>query len=121
MELVSQQLAAVNGIDLHYLDHAGAAAPIVLLPGLSANAHVFDGLVAAGLAPRHRVIALTLRGRGESSAPAHGYRMADHAADVLALLDQLELPRVVMAGHSFGSLLALYIAAHWPERVDRLV
>lgn len=113
--------AAANGIRLRYLEWAGAPPTLVLLHGLSANANSFAGLAAAGLAPRFRIVAPDLRGRGRSDAPAHGYRMADHAADVLALLDALGLERVVLGGHSFGAYLAIYIAAEAPERVERLV
>ena len=40
-----------------------------------------------------RVIALDLRGRGESDQPESGYTMPDHAADVLGLMDHLEIDR----------------------------
>ena len=76
-----------NGIQLHYLEHPGDGPSTVLLPGLTANAHAFDGLVQAGLSPRFHTLALDLRGRGLSDAPEYGYTMADHAADVLGLLD----------------------------------
>ncbi len=112
---------AANGIRLRYLDWPGGAPPIVLLHGLSANANSFAGVAAAGLAPRFRVIAPDLRGRGRSDAPPQGYRMADHAADVLGLLDTLGLQRVVLGGHSFGAYLAIYLAATAPDRVDRVV
>ena len=91
------------------------------MPGLTANAHSFDGLIAAGLNQKHRVLALDLRGRGLSDKPATGYSMADHAADVLALLDSLGLEQVLLGGHSFGGLLTYYIAANFPERVSKLV
>lgn len=113
-----------NGIRLHYLDHGAAAEgapPLLLLPGLTANAHAFDGLVQAGLTARFRGLALDLRGRGASDKPESGYTMADHAADVIGLLDALSLAQVVPVGHSFGGLLALYLAAHFPQRISRLV
>ncbi len=115
------RFVVANGIRLRYLDWPGGAPTLVLLHGLSANANSFAGLAAAGLSPRFRVIAPDLRGRGRSDAPAHGYRVADHAADVLGLLDALGLDCVVLGGHSFGAYLAIYIAAHAPERVERLV
>ncbi|MGH9962063.1 MAG: alpha/beta fold hydrolase, partial [Pyrinomonadaceae bacterium] len=58
------RFAQVNGIRLHYLDHPGNEPALVFLPGLTANAHCFDGLIKAGLSPRFRVLALDLRGRG---------------------------------------------------------
>ena len=117
----SSRSVEVNGIRLRYLDHAGGEPPLVLLHGLSANAHSFGGLIAAGLSPAFRVVAPDLRGRGDSDKPATGYGMADHAADVLGLLDALGLERVVLGGHSFGALLSIFMAANHPERVSRIV
>jgi len=115
------RLAQVNNIQLHYLDHSGENGLLVLMPGLTANAHSFDGLIAAGLSPALRVLALDLRGRGLSDKPKNGYSMADHAADVLGLLDALDIQRAVLGGHSFGGLLSLYMAARYPDRVSKLV
>jgi pimeloyl-ACP methyl ester carboxylesterase len=121
---------ATNGINLHYLEHPGHEPTIVLLPGLTVNAHIFDGLIQAGLSPRFRVLALDLRGRGQSDAPPAGfdpatpaanYTMADHAADVVGVLDALDIGHPVLAGHSFGGTLALYLAAHFPQRFRRIV
>jgi pimeloyl-ACP methyl ester carboxylesterase len=47
--------------------------------------------------------------------------MAEHAADIIGLLDALGLERVVLGGHSFGGYLAIYIAANHPERVEKLI
>ncbi len=110
-----------NGINLHYLDHPGGEPALVLLPGLTANAHEFDGLIAAGLSPRFRVLALDLRGRGLTDKPERGYSMADHAADVTGVLDALDMEQVVLVGHSFGALLAIYMGSQYPGRVSRLV
>lgn len=113
--------ARIGDIDLFYLDVPGGAPPLVLLHGLSSNATAFGALIGAGLSPAFRIIAPDLRGRARSSKPETGYGMAEHAADVIGLLDHLGLDRVVMAGHSFGGYLAIYLAAHHPERVEKLI
>jgi pimeloyl-ACP methyl ester carboxylesterase len=110
-----------NGIRLHYLDYPGDGPTIILMPGLTANAHFFAGIINAGLVPSLHVLALDLRGRGESDKPESGYTMADHAADVLGFMDQLGLDRVVLGGHSYGGLLTYYMAAHFPNRVSKCV
>ncbi|HUQ46645.1 MAG TPA: alpha/beta hydrolase [Gemmatimonadaceae bacterium] len=115
------RFVTIGGQTTHYLDYPGPQPSVVLLHGLSANANEFCGLVNAGLGASHRVIAPDLRGRGQSGKPASGYSMGQHAADVIALLDHLGLDRVVMGGHSFGALLAIYLAAHFPERVSRII
>lgn len=111
----------IGGLDMHYLDFPGPKPAIVLLHGLSANANEFCGLVERGLSRTLRVVAPDLRGRGKSGKPAAGYSMGEHAADVIALLDHLGLDRVVMGGHSFGALLAIYIAAKFPDRVSKVI
>ena len=119
-----------GGIKIHYLDHPGGEPALVLLPGLSATAPIFEDLIGAGLSPRFRAVTVDLRGRGESdgppagfdpASPAANYTMAEHAADVVGLLDALGLRRVVLVGHSFGGMLALYLGAHHPERFPRIV
>jgi pimeloyl-ACP methyl ester carboxylesterase len=89
--------------------------------GLSANAHAFDGLVAAGLCPAFHVLSVDLRGRGESDAPATGYTMKEHAEDIIGLMDALQIKKVIFAGHSFGGFLALYLAKFYPDRVDKMI
>jgi pimeloyl-ACP methyl ester carboxylesterase len=121
MDMPIDRYATANGIRLHLVDHPGGEPPIVLLPGITANLHNFDGLLDAGLAPRFRVIALDLRGRGLSDKPAQGYSIAEHAADVIGVLDHLGLEQVVLGGHSFGALLTAFIAARYPQRVARCI
>jgi pimeloyl-ACP methyl ester carboxylesterase len=127
---MTEHRVEIGGVAIHYLDHPGGMPPLVLLPGLSATAPIFEDLIAAGLSPRFRVLALDLRGRGQSGAPPAGfdparpaanYTMADHAGDVLGLLDELGLERAVLVGHSFGGMLAFYIAAHHPKRFPRVI
>jgi pimeloyl-ACP methyl ester carboxylesterase len=117
---MTSRYVQTNGIRLHYLDQGTTGPTLVLLPGLTANAHSFDGLMAAGLADHVRVLALDLRGRGETDQP-DTYTLDDHAADVLGFFDALTLDRVVLGGHSFGGLLTYYLAAHYPDRVSRCV
>ena len=117
----SAMMIDVGALRLHVLDTGGTAPPMLLLHGLSANADAFGGIIAAGDPNTVRMIAPDLRGRARSDKPARGYDLADHARDVIGLLDALGLERVVLGGHSFGGYLAIYIAAHFPERVTKLL
>lgn len=110
-----------NAIRLHLLDRSGGPPPLLLLPGLTASAHAFDGLAAAGLSPRFRTIAIDFRGRGLSDKPETGYGMAAYAADILGVIDALGLETAVPVGHSFGALIGLILAARHPARIPRLV
>jgi pimeloyl-ACP methyl ester carboxylesterase len=110
-----------NGLKLHYLDSGGDETALILMHGLTANAHAFDGLLKAGLGKQCRVISVDLRGRGLSQKPAEGYTMKHHAEDILGLMDALGLKKVILGGHSFGGLLTFYMAYHYASKIDKIV
>ncbi len=110
-----------NGITIHCLEHDGDEPPLILLPGLTANAHSFGGLVGAGLSPALHVFALDLRGRGLSDRTEGAYSILDHAADVVGLMNSLGIEQAILGGHSFGGMLAYYLGASFPERFPKLV
>lgn len=109
-----------NGIRLHYIDHAGNGPEVVLMHGLTANAHAFDGLMEAGLAQYAHMLSVDLRGRGLSDQPDN-YTMGEHARDIIGMLDVLGLEQVIVGGHSFGGLLSIYLAANYPERIKKII
>jgi pimeloyl-ACP methyl ester carboxylesterase len=97
-------------------------APVVCVPGLSANARSFDA-VSARLARRGRqVVALDLRGRGFSPATAAGtYGWRRHAEDVLEAAGRLGFAAFDLVGHSMGAFVSMQAAALAPARIRRLV
>lgn len=111
-----------NNIDLHFIEHHPKGHPtLVLMHGLTANAHAFDGLLSHGLAKQLRFFSPDLRGRGLSSRPAFRYTLEDHAQDMLGMLDYLNIEKALLGGHSYGGLLSIYIAANYPERVEKVI
>ncbi|MFT4285895.1 MAG: alpha/beta hydrolase, partial [Protaetiibacter sp.] len=68
-----------------------------------------------------RLVAPDLRGRGRSAALPPPYGLRRHAEDLEAVLDALELERVVAVGHSLGAFVAVALADRLPARVERLV
>lgn len=108
------------GIRLRVHDWPGKRGPVVCLPGQTASGRSFDGLATA-LAPAWRVFAVDPRGRGESARPRTGYGYQVLVADVMALLDQFGFEQPVLVGHSYGAIVALLVAAWYPERVGALV
>lgn len=97
------------------------APSLVLLNSIGATTGMWDGLAPA-LAERFRLIRIETRGHGGSpTPPATGpVTLADLAADVLAVLDELGVNRAHVAGLSLGGLTALWLAAHAPHRVGRI-
>jgi len=92
--------------------------PVVFLHGLSGHGGRWRLLAERELAD-FRVIAPDLRGHGDSTR-LPPWRLEQHAADVIDLLDMLELDRVPLVGHSYGGAIALHATARAPERVERL-
>lgn len=80
---------------------AGEGPPLLLIPGWNQTAALFDRQVS-GLSDRFRVIALDLRGHGDSDAPATGYRMSRHAMDVKTVIDEVADGSANLLGHSMG-------------------
>ena len=106
-------------LNIHYLDWGGAGAPVVALHGLASSSHWFN-LVIPHLTDRFRFIALDQRAHGKTDQPATGYDWRTLAGDVTNAMDQLEIERVAMIGHSWGASVALSVAALHPHRVARL-
>lgn len=102
----------VRGLDLHLLEWGAPGAPaVLLLHGGSAHARWWEGF-APTVADRFRVLAPDLRGHGDSAwARPPAYGVDDHAADVLALAEQLDLRSLAIVGHSFGGMVAMAAAA----------
>jgi pimeloyl-ACP methyl ester carboxylesterase len=67
-----------------------------------------------------RCVAMDLRGHGRSDTPGHGFRLADYADDVEALLNSMGVPAVLI-GHSMGSLIASTLVDRAPATVTGLV
>jgi pimeloyl-ACP methyl ester carboxylesterase len=110
-----------DGVTLRARDWGGGGQPLVLLHGLASNARIWDGvaprLVGAGL----RVVALDLRGHGESEQPDDGYDFASVGRDLEAALAGLELEHPVLVGHSWGAHVALQYTAERPGALAGLV
>ncbi|NNN02921.1 MAG: alpha/beta hydrolase [Acidimicrobiaceae bacterium] len=94
-------------------------ARVVLLHGRGQNAHTFDTTLLALGAP---ALALDLPHHGHSDASVTGPSgVVEHARDVVAVLDSLDLGPVVLVGMSLGGLVSLLVAEQRPERLTHLV
>lgn len=121
--LPPSEFLAIDGMLVHLRDQGPRddPAPIVLLHGTSASLHTWEGWVAA-LQTKRRVISLDLPGFGLTGPfPDGDYRMSHYSAFLAHVLDQLQVPRAVVAGNSFGGQLAWQFALDHPQRVERLV
>jgi pimeloyl-ACP methyl ester carboxylesterase len=110
-----------DGVALHARDWGGAGAGVVLLHGLASNARIWDGVAARLHATGLRVVALDLRGHGESEQPDGGYDFATVCRDLDAALPALGLGRPLLVGHSWGANVALQYTGERAGAVAGLV
>jgi pimeloyl-ACP methyl ester carboxylesterase len=108
-----------SGVEIWY-ETEGAGPPVVLLHGMMGRSEAWrlEGYVD-GLRDRHRLVLVDARGHGRSARPVDpaAYVLHHHVADVLAVLDELEIPAAALCGWSLGAGTALRAAATVPERV----
>lgn len=111
----------VENARLHYVSLGDSAAPtIVLVHGMRDQARSWDQ-VAEALSPAFHIIALDLRGHGDSArAGPGGYTMANFVIDLADVVDGLLPGPFVLVGHSLGGAIVMRYAAAFPERVRAL-
>jgi len=116
-----------DGLALHARDYPAASGParlpVVCLHGLTRNARDFEDLAPHIAAQGRRVLALDVRGRGQSAWDPQPMRYlpATYAGDALALLDALGIGRAIFVGTSMGGLITMVVAALRPQAVAAAV
>jgi pimeloyl-ACP methyl ester carboxylesterase len=117
--VVESKFANVNGARLHYLLQPGQGDPVVLLHGFGQSSQMWRPLMRE-LAQDHTVIAVDLRGAGQSDAPEEGYRKSAMAGDVHELMRLLGYDKVSVVGHDIGLMVAYAYAVQFPSEVKRI-
>src|SRR3990170_4498714 len=98
--------ATRDGVNLRYLDTGSGDRPLVFIHGWCCD-HTYWRDQTTEFARRHRVIAVDLRGHGQSDKPDQDYTIGGFADDVAWLIRRLDLDRPVLVGHSMGGVIAL--------------
>jgi pimeloyl-ACP methyl ester carboxylesterase len=109
----------VNDVTL-FFTKAGEGVPILLVHGWMGTSYHWRKVMPL-LAARHRVVAVDVRGYGESDKPDAGYDGETIADDLHQLARTLGLGRPIVVGHDMGALPALLLAARHPDAVRGLV
>lgn len=112
-------IARVNSVDLFYTDTSNGS-PVVLLHGLGSSSGDWE-LQLPVLVADHRVIAVDMRGHGQSEKPPGPYSIAMFAADIAALIEYLDIGPCDVVGLSLGAMTALELAATRPDLVRNVV
>jgi pimeloyl-ACP methyl ester carboxylesterase len=113
------QYVQVAGQRVRYLV-AGAGDPLVLVHGLSASTHWWVRNLPE-LARHYRVYLVDLPGFGTMHFPYSRFVLANAASWLVSWMEAVGLKRAHLIGHSMGGYICMQIAAHFPEKVFRLV
>lgn len=116
---VAGQYAEVNGIRLYY-EIYGEGDPLVLIHGGLGNGTYWAYQIPV-LAEHYQVIVTDSRGHGRSTFNDTPIGYAVMASDILALLDQLQIPAAHILGWSDGGIITLEIAINHPDRLLRSI
>jgi pimeloyl-ACP methyl ester carboxylesterase len=116
------RFVTVNGLRLHYLERGAPDKPVlILIHGNERHAHTFDH-IADEFTRDYRVIALDMRGHGESGwSPEAAYLVEDHVKDLEGVIRALDLKRVTLWGNSTGGRVVQVYAGLHPDNVERVI
>jgi|SRR5579864_116201 len=112
-----------RGVRIHY-ELEGKGAPLVLQHGFTDSIQSWYDLgYVDGLSHRHQLILVDARGHGASDKPHEttAYGAEHHVADIVAVLDDLEIQRAHFFGYSMGGFIGFAMAKHAPNRINSLI
>jgi non-heme chloroperoxidase len=113
------RITATDDVELYYEDH-GSGQPVVLIHGYPFNGHSWEKQTVTLLDAGYRVVTYDRRGFGQSDKPTTGYDVDTFAADLDAIMRDLDLRDAVLVGYSMGTgEVARYLARQGSERVAR--
>lgn len=114
-------LLEVQGASLRYRLDGPSDAPVLMLANsLGTTLEMWDGQVAT-FEHHFRVLRYDMRGHGSEALDAKPFDVERLARDALALLDALALSRVHFCGLSLGGVVGMWLGAHEPDRLHKLV
>jgi 3-oxoadipate enol-lactonase len=112
--------ATINGIRMNYqVEGNETGSPVVLHHSLAMNLTLWNELTAV-LAPKYRVVRFDARGHGQTEATKAPYTFETLAADVVALMDHVKVPRAHFVGLSMGGMVGQYLGLIYPQRFASL-
>jgi 3-oxoadipate enol-lactonase len=108
-------------VEVHHKFRGKRGSPALVFTGSLGTDLTMWEPQAEHLKPRFCTLRYDIRGHGRSPVPPGPYSMDDLGSDLVALLDRLGIERASLCGLSIGGMISTWVAAHAPERVDRLV
>jgi pimeloyl-ACP methyl ester carboxylesterase/predicted glycosyltransferase len=112
-----------DGVRIHYEVYGAGPETLLFIPPWSiVHSRIYKAQLPY-FSERYRVVTWDGRGNGKSDRPdtVAAYSLDHYVADALAVMDATNTQSAGLVGLSFGGMIALVLAAHWPERVKAAV
>ncbi len=109
----------INDFNMFYQE-AGQGEPLFLVPGFSANHHMWDNIVPM-LTDKFRVIQIDNRGSGLSDVPAESFSIERLADDIATLAEHLQIKQAFFVGSSMGGAIVQTLAVRYPHLTKAIV
>ena len=109
-----------DGVELFYAEAGSGEPPVLLVHGWTCD-HTAMTPLFTYFRRSHRVITVDLRGHGESDKPEQDYTMAVFADDLAWMCGELRLEKPIVIGHSMGGIIAVEVAARFPDLPSAVV
>jgi 3-oxoadipate enol-lactonase len=110
-----------NGIKLYYELHGPEDGEVIVLSNGIMMSTAAWGYQTAALSRHLRVLLYDCRGMWRSEHPKGPYSMEQHADDLAALLDGLQIEKAHIAGISYGSEISMVFALRYPQKTKTLI
>jgi len=125
MEIEKKTAKSHDGLTLYYETHDldGKKPIIFFVHGAGGDIDAWQYVRPQILEKGFASISLDIRGHGHSAHPRtpHSYELKNFVSDIITILNQEKIEKVIMIGHSFGAIIATHFAIEHPERLNKLV
>jgi 3-oxoadipate enol-lactonase len=113
--------AKICGTDIFYQVTGEGEETLVILNGIMMSTASWDLAAGAFSQAGYRVLCVDFRDQGQSGSSDKPYKIEQHADDLKALLDYLDLPKCHLLGLSYGGQAAMIFALRYPEYINKLI
>ena len=117
--MIEDKFLELNNVRMHFIERPGSGLPLLLLHGLTDSLASYLPLIS-GLPECWHVYAIDFRGHGLSMHVPGKYRICDYAKDIQSFIRNNFNETVVVAGHSLGGLVSIWLGANAGEMVRGL-
>lgn len=115
------QITTDDDVSIHYRLEGPEDAPVLVMSNSLGTDHTMWDPQMPALLQRFRVLRYDTRGHGKSSVPKAPYLVDRLGKDVIALMDDLDIPKAMFCGLSMGGMTGMWLGVHAPDRFSKLV